>query len=340
MVATISCEKEKVIENKPFTQVEKSDIDSGMPGAILLMEIDNNNQFYFVTKKTLSSLAWDSVRNAYYYPTRYYLSRKTDEIGEFEILDTNFFADKIIFDKNNNLWGINYKVLFLRNNNTCDTIIKLGVDGRFTHLVVDEDNNIWISGYNTGLYKVDSFLNITKFTTENSELTTNSITNLHIDKNNILWGALLPNSILKIAGSNWTIYNRPMAMFQTIWALVTDKNSDLWIGMGYEEPTQTLVRFNGEIWETKNPRNDKDEMVFGTASLLFSDAERLYVFVELRGDIFSGQLLTFDGVNWNLISGFPEPTPTAFPISDLIVDSHRQVLWITTHFEGIYKLDL
>lgn len=338
IIASLSCEKEKVIENEPLTEVEKSEIDSGMPGKYLVdMQFDADNNYYFVTFR-FDETTWDSA--LYYYKSRYYLSRKTDEIGEFEILDSNFVrVDKIVFDKNNNLWGINYKTLFLRKNNTCDTIIKLGFDGIFTHLAVDGDNNIWVGGGMTGLYKVDPDLNITKYTTANSNLTSNSMESIHVDESNNIWVALyMPYRVLKITGNNWTVYNSPGTTDQTIWSLVTDYNANLWIGKGWDDESEMLVRFNGDVWETIYPMNDKGELVLGVVRLLISDTKKLFVVIESNVNRYE-QLLTFDGTNWNLISGFPKPTPTASYIRELIIDYSRQVLWIRSN-TGIYKLDL
>lgn len=209
IVASISCKKETETESEPDTQAIKSDLDTGMPGnAIQDMEIDNNNNFYFVTWKSDFTVEHTSVS----IPLRYYLSRKITEKSKFEILDSNFVhIDKMIFDRNNNLWAINYQGLFLRKNNTCDTIIKLNFDkgeGIFNSLAVDRDNNIWAGGLQTGLYKIDKYLNITKYSTENSDLKSNSMESIHIDDRNTIWIALCaPNSVLKIAGNNWVGYD-------------------------------------------------------------------------------------------------------------------------------------
>ncbi|MHB8132210.1 MAG: hypothetical protein ACYDEX_24905 [Mobilitalea sp.] len=332
MAAAISCEKE--IQNGPDIQAEKSYIDEGMPGVeIQDMEIDNNDLFYFVTYKLYYTLGATVER----WRRRNYLSRKTDEIGEFEILDSNFVqVDKIIFDKDNNLWGLNRSGLYLRKNNTCDTIIDLGYSASFIFLVVDGYNNKWVGGWNTGLYKIDPSLNITKYTTENSDLTSNSMENIHIDESNNIWIAstAMPYKVQKIAGNDWTVFDSPGTKDQAIWSLATDKNANLWIGKGYPYNNETLVRFNGNVWETINPENDKGELVTGIVSQLVSDTNRLYVVVKSN----TSRLLTFDGDDWNEISGFPDPG-YSLSLPGLTIDNHRQVLWIRVD-TGIYKLDL
>ena len=335
MLALLSCKKEKEIEQD--TQAIKSEIDLGMPGYVIQdMEIDNNNQFYFVT--------WDPMveQPGSEFSFRYYLSRKMTEKSEFEILDSNFVhVDKIIFDKNNNLWAFNYHVLFLRKNNLCDTIIKLDFDrgeGIFQCIDVDKDNNVWV-GTSDGLYKIDELLNITKYTTENSNLTSNYIEVIHVDEGNNIWLSVVStNDIVKITGNTWMVNYSPGSVHQTIWSITTDKNANLWIGKGWSDESETLVRFNGAIWETINPRNEMDVDVLGTVRHLISDGNRIYVVIEPNEQRFSNQLLTFDGINWNKIYGLPESTPTHGSIMDLTVDQDRHTLWIRLNNQGIYKL--
>jgi len=334
LLAFISCKKEK--ENGPAAQAINSEIALGMTGRFIIdMEIDKNSQFYFVTTKGFSVPEPGTPD-----PTRFYFLRKMSESGQFEILDSNFVhVNKITFDKNNNLWGINLHGLFLRKNNTCDTIIKLDFDngeGIFQCIAVDEDNNVW-AGSSEGLYKIDELQNITKYTIENSILTSNYIEDIHVDENNNIWFSLFgTNDLVEIKGNSWMIYSSPGLVSQTIWSIEADKNANLWIGKGWSDQSETLVRFNGAIWETVNPKNETDKMVLGTARHLISDRNRLYVVVESNSD-HSNQLLTFDGVNWNKIQGLPEPTMN---LVGLKIDYQRHYLWIVTLNSGIYKLKI
>ena len=338
IAVSISCRK--VQEYLSDTQAIKSDLNLGMPGtAIQDMDIDNNNQFYFVTWK--SDFAVENPTTSI--PLRYYLSRKISENSRFEILDSNFVhVDKILFDRNNNLWSINYHGLFLRKNGKCEPIINLDFDkgeGIFTCLAVDRNNNIWAGGMQTGLYKIDEHLNITKYTVENSKLASKSMESILVDESNTVWIALYgTNSVLKISGNNWTNYDSPGQISQTIWSLVSDKDGNLWIGKGWADLTESLVRFNGNIWETINPRNEMNEMVPGVVRQLYSDKNRIYAVVESNEAPFSAQLLTFDGANWNKIYGLPYLSNMK-SIADLKIDFTRRVVWISISNEGIYKLN-
>jgi ligand-binding sensor domain-containing protein len=335
VVATISCKKEE--KYQPDTQAIKSDLNIGMPGyAIQDMEIDNNDYFYFVTWKSDHTIETTGTE----LPFRYYLSRKKTEKSEFEILDSNFVhIDKMIFDKNNNFWAINFHALFLRKTNKCDTIIKLNFDkgeGFFTCLAVDLDNNVWAGGPQTGLYKIDKFMNITKYTKANSDLPSNSIKSIFVDKNNIIWVAL-EYEVLKIEDNNWIVYKD--YKFQTIRSLVVDKNDNPWLGQGSSDENNCLVRLNGYDWVSIYPKNDSNEIVLGVVRELYADKNRIYVLIEPTALQYTQQLLTFDGVDWNKIYGFPDLNNLRF-VMDLKIDYNRHAVWISVANEGIYKLNL
>ncbi len=181
IIVSISCEKE--IESN-----RQSDLSAEMPGKhIEDMEIDYNNDFYFVTTEIDASIdkpMWSSS-----FPMKCYLSKKTSEFGEFEILDNDFVGvDEIIFDKNNNLWARSSKTIFLRKGQTNTKVIELSSDdGQFKFFAVDSENNIWAGGSTHGLYKIDSELNVKLFTPENSSLPGSYMTTLNEGKNTVTY---------------------------------------------------------------------------------------------------------------------------------------------------------
>lgn len=328
-VAAISCKKEK--ESESNMQAVKSDLYQPAPASTILdMEIDNNNHFYF------------AVRGLY--DGNSYLYRKMTENSEFEVIDNNFVeTGNMIFDKNNNLWAITSYGLILRKNNKCDTIIKLDYykgEGSFSCIAVDKNNNVWVGGWLTGLYKIDKFLNITKYNTENSDLKSNNIQRMYIDESNAVWISLdSPNSaneILEITGKEWRAFGPNNTKYNSIWSLVVDKNDNLWVGTYWNYSNESLIKFDGTSWEPVTPMNDKKEVIKGTVSYLFSDSNRIYVVIQSKEEPFSEQLLTFDGANWNKIYGLPESDVF---IGELKTDTYKQTVWIRTS-EGIYKLKL
>lgn len=314
-----------------------------MPGTrIEDMEIDLYNEYYFAMSEIDTSVEpppWSS-----FIPMRYFLVKEIAESGSFEVLDDDFVdVAEILFDRNNGLWVRNSKELFVRNaqTNTINRLVSLsGDDGLFEFIAVDNSNNIWAGGLQTGLYRIDGQLNITQYTTDNSDLPTNSMTSIHIDRNDVIWIALWENEgVLKITEDNWTFYNSGNSGItgQNIWCLVTDENEDLWIGTGYDNEELSLMRFDGQDWEVMNPRNDQNEIIRGTVRKLYSDDNRIYVVSvhSVNSRFGSNELLTYDGISWNKVYDVPEEEA----IADLNFDYNRQLVLVRTS-QGIYELPL
>lgn len=329
-----------------MNEIDKGKLDiigmsvAELPGTFLRdMAIDNNHVLYYVTDEVDNEERAKLPIESSYLPIRYYLSRKVEETGQYEILYDRFVGDKVCFDKNNNMWSWNSTTIYKIEGNSYKKIIEQTYGG-FNSFAVDNDNNIWVGGLQTGLYKIDSQLNISRY---NAELPVNSMTSIHIDKNNNIWIALWNSGILKISNDQWVVYENVSS--QSIWCLTTDKNGHLWIGTGhFNEENQSLRRFDGIQWETINPQNDKNEYVKGTVRLLQSDGQKIYVVAEHvnvfpnggGAELISTELLTFDGAQWNKIHDNPEDRN--IPI--LVVDHYRQAIWVATPNNGIIKIPI
>ena len=343
MIGNISCNKERIEPGQhpsidvdiPNSPLHDCPYLVGIPGTFLLdMAIDNNHVFYFITEEFgLISPPWSS-----YLPIKGYLSRKTDETGKFEIL-FKYFGAKMCFDKNNQLWLMNSNTVYKVDGSSFNRTKIFETSGMLQFIAVDNDNNIWTGGLQTGLYKIDDKMNVTQHTVNNPDLPTNSMTNIHIDKNNNIWVALWDSQgVLKISNGQWVVYNSLNSEItsQNIWCLVTDKNGHLWIGTGHDNENQSLMRFDGTQWETVIPRNDKNEIVTGTVRRIQSDGNKIYVVSEKVKNkaFYSNELLTFDGLKWDKIFEIPEDDG----IDDLIVDDHLKVVWVRTLNKGIFKI--
>lgn len=331
VVYLASCNKENLID-----QLEISD---NMPGKhIMEMALDNENEFFFVTSEIDTSVKvplWSS-----FIPSKSYLSKRESETGKFEILDHNFiFADEVIFDKNNNLWARNGRTIYLREGNRVKKILELNEDdGLFNFFAVDRNNNIWAGGYTHGLYKIDGNLHVELFTPENSSLPKSSMTNIHIDRKNTIWIAMDSNGVLKISGDNWVWYNptNSAVTSQRIWCLTTDKNDHLWIGTGFDSLPISLMRFDGQNWQTMQPMDDQKNVFAGGVRRLYSDGDKLYAVSEQTKNMgfYKNQLLIFDGKSWSTNKQLPEDDG----IADVVFDNFRDAVWVRTLNKGIYRL--
>jgi|GEM_PF-3886003 len=343
LIGFTSCSTSEVDdENKtdadtPIISLQESRFQAELPGYFMQnMAIDNNHVFYFIT----AEIDWEEYikmpEGSAYLPIRYYISRKSMENENYEVLNDRFIDGKLCFDKNNQLWMYNYNTVYLYKNGKMNKIIELPeAGGIFQFLSVDNDNNVWAGGW--GLYKIDSQLNVTHYTENHFDLPSITLDNIHVDKANNIWVAGW-GGILKIANGQWTAYSQRNTgfPFQRNWSLVTDKNGHLWVGEGWDNENQCLIRFNGSDWETVNPRNGNNEVVKGTVRILQSDGNKIYVVSEQsKNDAFySNELLTFDGENWSKISEIPEDDK----ISQLIVDEYQHVVWVVTLNKGIFKI--
>jgi len=319
---------------------------AGMPGTYLFdMAIDNNNIFYYFTGETDKEAWAKTPAHSSSIPMKGYLSRKDEEIGKFEIL-VEYFGGKLCFDKNNKLLVLHSNAIYKLDDNSFDKTKILETNkeysGSLSFIAVDNDNNIWTGGLQTGLYKIDNELNVTHYNVNNSILPTNSMTAIHIDKNNNIWIALWEYmGVLKISNDQWDVYSNISS--NNIWSLITDKNGHLWIGTGFfNEANQSLRCFDGTKWETINPQNKKNEMVKGSVRHLQSDGKKIYVVSEHvnvfpgggGAELTSNELYTFDGTIWNKIYDIPDDDS----IRDLIVDHFRKAMWVITAKKGIVKI--
>jgi len=347
-IGFVSCNKAEMEVDTSTVSYPDSTFIIGQPGSSFVAElagaslynmaIDNDHVFYFVTcevdkEEHAKTPLWSSS-----IPVRYYLSRKSTETGSYEVLNDRFVSGKLCFDKQNQLWVYDYQTVCLYKDGKLNKIIELPSNGgMFQFLDVDKDNNIWAGGLQTGLYKVDKQLKVTHYASDDSKLPSAILDNIHVDKQNNVWVAGW-GSVLKIANDKWTVYNSLTTGFtyQRIWSLVTDKNGYLWTGEGWDNENQSLNRFNGSVWETINPRNEKNEVVKGTVRILQSDGNKIYVVsVQVRNSAFySNQLLTFDGIKWNRVSEIPENDG----ISQLIVDDYRKVVWVVMLNKGVFQI--
>jgi len=314
----------------------------GVPGTFLdNITLDNNNVFYFVSSE-IDHEAWEKLPIwSSYIPFKGYLSRKKELTGNCEIL-ADFFGGKLCFDKNNNPWVMNSDAIYKLDEKTFNRTKVFETSGILQFIAVDNDNNIWSGGLQTGLYKVDSEMNVTHYDVDNSILPSTIIDAIHIDANNTVWVGFW-GGVLKISDGQRVVYDNFTS--QRIWSMVTDKNGYLWAGTGhFNEATQSLVRFDGSKWETINPRNDKNEYVRGTVRHLRSDGNKIYVVAEHvkalpnggGAEFTSNELLTFNGTRWDKVYNIPEDNV----IKDLVVDYYRQAVWVITANNGIFKIPM
>jgi ligand-binding sensor domain-containing protein len=169
--------------------------------------IDEEGNVWFAEVREDTSVVVPNYSNTMMAP----LTRicKYDGVNYFQIYDgikTVFFY--IAVDNNKNIWLMNYKeIMVLNSDHILSVVLKLNEnDGIFQTIAVDKDDNVWVGGFNTGIYKFKN-KDWVNYTTGNSQLPTNSINKIYVDKNNNIWIALwYMDGLLKIDKNNWIIY--------------------------------------------------------------------------------------------------------------------------------------
>jgi hypothetical protein len=318
----------------------------GLPGTIIMdMAIDNNHDFYFITGEIDKYVEQPPYSSAPPYTYKFFLSRKADETVDYEKLDIiRIPAGKMLFDKNNNLLTNDSYAIYRMDGGLQRKIFDLSENSSVSHsslsfVTVDNNNNIWTGGFQTGLFKIDDQLNVTHYHVHNSELPTNDIRDIYIDKNNDIWIALgwygTKQEILKISNEQWFKY--PVNTSNpNITSILADESGRLWVGTSWgNEHQSSLLCFDGSQWETVYPQNNKNE-INGMIHFLRTDGHKLYCVSSQMNQVtskYSSKVLTFDGMRWEEVLEIPEGDW----VGDLIVDNYRQAVWVRT-YKGIYKI--
>jgi len=250
----------------------------------------------------------------------------------------NYEINEIQLDINGTIWIINSKQII-----KIDTQNRLSIfyddsnnDGLFNSLAID-NNNIWVGGLNTGLFKITDS-QIIQYTSTNSTLPTNSITKILVDENNTKWIALWDlQGLIKIENNNWTHYNSTNSNItqQNIWDLAKDSNSNLWLGTGWTDSSITLMKFDGIKFSIENPKNDVGDKIPGTVRHISADnTGKVYVISEVTKQLssYSTALSIYDGATWsNKFIKYGDDI-----ITDIEV--YNNELWVST-FSEIYKVE-
>lgn len=125
----------------------------------------------------------------------------------------------------------------------------------------DNVGNLWISTRYNGLFKYDG-TNFTNFTTDNSDIPSNEVTNIVFDDDNNLWGGSA-KGLFKFNGTNWSIWNKGNSSIPTnmVNQLIIDSDDKIWFSCMDEnrivggEYGGGLTKFDGQIMTIYNMSN-------------------------------------------------------------------------------------
>ncbi len=144
----------------------------------------------------------------------------------------------------------------------------LGIyDRQLNDLDIDSKQNIWFASI-SGLLKFDGF-NWTVYDTLNSDITSNELYSVGIDRNDIIWCGLSEvDGVSVFDGENWIAYNVNNSSFDAfqVYDITFDKNNIAWIGTAeflwrFENNSWSRIRHvfennNNEVFEIELDRNN------------------------------------------------------------------------------------
>lgn len=320
---------------KQSTTFEGPNFNENSEERLMMIAIDNNNQFYFVSQqidKEANLPAWSSIL-----PMKHKLYRKANIEDEFELINDDFnYVEDIQFDSNNKMLIRTHLGITRLDGNDISNLLEEEINS----FAIDSEDVIWAGGYNSGLIKINADGDITRYTNNSSALPTNGITFIHVDNQDVVWVALWDNhGIVRIEEEDWTFFNSTNSnlTMQNIWTINSDSNNNIWIGTGHDNPSLSLMRFNGTVWENMSPEIN-NKIVQGTIRKIAKLDSKIYVVSnQYNYNAFNQNIiLEYDGQNWTKISLFADGKI----ILDLESDNFRKTLWILTSNNGLCKKTL
>jgi hypothetical protein len=207
-------------------------------------------------------------------------------------------------------------------------------------MALDQEGNLWVGGLKTGLYRIAPNLEWKHFTTDNSDLPSNSMTNIHVAGPREIWIAMWYNvgvwhgsGIPSAAGGNLegTVYDASSTgmPLQTVWSMASDAPGHVWFGSGgFLKQPASLVRFDDAGWSQRELAPACDDSVPGSVRRLLWDGAKLWVQASLGAGMEAREscVATLAGGQWAAV---PEIPPGA-DVLDLESDPRGQWVWVVT----------
>ncbi|PKL83208.1 MAG: hypothetical protein CVV24_06225 [Ignavibacteriae bacterium HGW-Ignavibacteriae-3] len=205
----------------------------------------------------------------------------------------------------NNVYPGEFEIKFTRNQYRDDSLTIKIKGGQYTEIYrLLEDTSRTVS-----------------YRTNNSQITTNMIRKVVVDKNNNKWIGSLDRGLMKFDGKNWTSFeNSGIFSSKNIQDLLVDQKGSLWVATGHG-----LYLFNGVIWQNFN-----DRLPSNFVSALEEDVAGNIWIATLDGLVkyTAGNFQTFRSVNI-------DKSLVSLTNLSALSSSKTGVIWIGTSTKGI-----
>ncbi len=177
------------------------------------------------------------------------------------INDTNFdfeepisFTSQAVSHQGSLYVAAHNKIVKLNGINDSEIILETG-DFDFYYFAFDNNNNIWLGGYNGIAFWNGSELKV--YNTGNSELPSNITHGLAIDNTDNVWIALDYKGVLKIEGDKWEVISNieipGLKSTSNLRSPVIDNDNNVWFGVSNSDTTSNILKYDGEDWNYEYP---------------------------------------------------------------------------------------
>jgi ligand-binding sensor domain-containing protein len=177
----------------------------------------------------LSPLAIDSLGNVWMWKhfsrALCFPSKSTDYLVKFDGKSWSYFSPELDICET---WGLSPRIM-----------------------EVDNNNGIWIGTYRSGLIHFDGN-NWIIYDTTNSNIPSNNIVALDIDKENRIWmGSSEVNGLLMFEQFEWNIFNSTNSMCpdEPVINLKVDGEDNKWL-----TTRNKVIKYDGNLWTIENPQ--------------------------------------------------------------------------------------
>jgi|GEM_PF-4475817 len=172
------------------------------------------------------------------------------------------------------------------------------------------------------------------FNGNNSPLPSSHIADLTIAATGTIWIRTLNSYLVRLEGTEWTVFSSPYAGFPTFTAMTADQDGNLWAGL-YNQIDGTFYfyigRFDGTDWTVYEKARESGWGHSGTGyvtCLAFNEEGKLHI------GTYEDGLITYDGNSWETYEyqHFREPVALKF-------DKGRNLIWAISFDRGLVSFD-
>ncbi|MCF8227051.1 MAG: hypothetical protein K9J30_14330 [Bacteroidales bacterium] len=197
----------------------------------------------------------------------------------YENYSPDDFKGLPISDNNGNYYFIKENNIYKQNDNGENELLLSTGDFDFTSLTFDNEDNIWFYSSDTGI----AFWNRTEFkvyNTQNSQLPTDKIHGLEVDKSGIVWVSLDFKGLLKIENENWIVIPNNEIPGLTKYSYLRGpkiiQDNTVWFEVFNSDTSSNILKLENDNWVYEFPDNTKYcDLVIDSEGIIWSINEHI-----------------------------------------------------------------